>query len=292
MLMHNTSVCIVCGGALRFWVRKMNRDVYRCIACGHVTVPDGVARRPDGATIYESDDSIFEADGNSEYYLDDTNAAAARAKLAYVARYIEPGARLLDVGASYGHFLAEARAAYVACGVEVSRAAAEWGRTTFGVDVAVGSAYQLVASGFEQYAAITFWDVIEHLERPGLALDEIRGSLARRGLLFLSTPDAGSLVARAMGTRWHYLDPVQHINLFSRRNLIELLRAHGFELVDSRYFGRSYRVSYMLNRLLYLVRGSAAAQEPTRRTAPEWCGRLTIPIKLWDVMGLVARRLD
>ena len=101
----------------------------------------------------------------------------------------------------------------------------------------------------------------------------------------MSTPDAGSLVARVMGVRWHYLDPVQHLHLFSRRNLVRLLSRHGLSLVGYRHFGRSYRVRYVVNRLHYLARGRDGG---VRVPVPAAIADLAVPIKLWDVMGLVA----
>ena len=237
-------------------------------------------RRGDGSSIYESGDSIFEADGNADYYLDDTNAAAARAKLDFVARFCPAGKRLLDVGASFGHFLAAAQTRYQAAGIEVSPAAVAWARSTFNVSIDVGSVYDAAARTVgARYDAVTCWDVIEHLEDPAAAIDQIRECLVPGGLLFLSTPDAGSIVARVMGSRWHYLDPVQHLNLFSHANLVRLLSAHRFALVDSRYFGRGYRLSYIVNRLRYLATGRAAS--PIRAL------NVSVPIKLWDVAGFV-----
>ena len=43
-----------------------------------------------------------------DYYLDDTAVEAAREKLDWVSRFAPPGGTLLDVGANYGHFLAQA----------------------------------------------------------------------------------------------------------------------------------------------------------------------------------------
>ena len=272
---------MVCGGRVDPWCRKLERDVFRCSACGHITVPAGLVRDASGTSIYEQDDAIFSADGNADYYFDETNADAAREKLAFVARYAKPDGRLLDVGASFGHFLAEARARFQATGVEVSPSAVAWARKTFDVDIEAGSIYEL---GRARYDAITCWDVIEHLEDPAAAIDQLREHLSDGGRLFLSTPDAGSLAARLLGSRWYYLDPIQHLNLFSRANLLRMLTARGFRLLGYRYFGRSYRVNYIANRLRYLAFGGSNGHAAAPLRVP--LGQLTIPIKLWDVMGL------
>lgn len=275
------TTCAVCGAATEPWCRKLDRDVFRCGACGHITVPAGLMRTADGASIYESDESIFEADGNAAYYFDDTNAEAAREKLAFVTQYAQTGGRLLDVGASFGHFLAEARSRFQATGIEVSPSAVTWAKRTFSVDIGVGSIYELRAG---KYDVVTCWDVIEHLESPADAIGQIRSHLAPGGRLFISTPDAGSLVARVMGSRWHYLDPVQHLNVFSRRNLTRLLSAHGLSVIGYRHFGRSYRIGYIVDRLKYLAGGRGGTT-----AIPSAIAKVAIPIKLWDVMGLVAQ---
>ena len=100
---------------------------------------------------------------------------------------------------------------------------------------------------------MTAWDVIEHLDDPRRALAECRRNLEPGGWIFLSTPDAGSIVGRIMGHRWHYQDPVQHINLLSRYNLDRLLRESGFRVAGHITFGRSYRVSYIVSRLIFLL---------------------------------------
>jgi len=272
--------CVICGGSPQRWCRKLDRDVYRCRGCGHVSVPAGLARDEKGVSIYESDDPIFSAAGNADYYFGETNVEAARDKLAFVTRFAAKGGRLLDVGASFGHFLAEARNRFDAKGIEVSPSSVAWARRNLAVDIAVGSIYELG----DQYDVITSWDVIEHLEDPAAAVDRLRCALKPRGMLFLSTPDAGALIARLMGPRWHYLDPVQHLNLFSRENLTRLLASRGFRLAGYTYFGRAYRIDYIVNRLRYLLSSSSA------RELHVPFGRVTVPIKLWDVMGLAFER--
>jgi len=282
--------CPVCRAALQPWFEKLGREVYRCPACRHVSVPAGLALADDGLSIYESERPIFEMDGNIEYYLDDGNMLAARAKAAFV-REFSPKGRLLDVGSSYGHFLAAIGSAHDAYGLELNRGAVSWSIDRFGVASRAGSIYEMPADLPATFDVITCWDVIEHLAHPELALARLRDRLKAGGWLFLSTPDAGSLVARLMGRHWHYMDPVQHINLFSRSNLSRVLQEAGFAIRACRYFGHPYRVSYVLNRLSYLARETPVA--PAIRLLASAAGplkRIRISLKLWDVMGIAAQR--
>jgi SAM-dependent methyltransferase len=288
--MTRAIACRLCGAPSRFWFTAEGRDVYRCGACRHIEVPEGLARLADGRSIYESEDAVFTADGNADYYVDETNQLAARAKLDFVSRWCSAGT-LIDVGASYGHFLSVASTRFDACGFEISPDAVEFSRREFGARNQIGSIYDWPAALAAPADVITCWDVIEHVEDPSRAIAIMVDHLKPAGWLFLSTPDAGSLVARLMGSRWHYLDPVQHINVFSRRNLVGLLRRHSLSVRHARTFGRRYRVSYIVNRLAYLhregrLRGVAKALGALSTPVH----RLKVPITLGDVMGLAAQR--
>lgn len=283
--------CIVCGSPLRFWFARFDRAVWRCPRCGHIQVPAGIARSESGRSVYEGERSVFEIDGNEDYYLDEGTEAAARDKLAFVRRFHPGSGRMLDVGASFGHFLAAAAGEFEAYGIELNEAAVAWSLRQFGVRNAVGSLYEIPASLPASFDVITLWDVIEHLDDPSRALGICRERLNPGGWIFLSTPDAGAWTARALGRRWYYQDPVQHINLFSKANLKRVLNDRGLVPKSITYFGRSYRIRYILNRLRYL----AGQRFPGRligmlQHVPEAVARSHISIKLWDVMGIAAQR--
>jgi SAM-dependent methyltransferase len=244
----------------------------------------------DGKSIYETDSNIFHQDGNDAYYLDETNLWSCQLKLKWVRRYLEPGARLIDAGANYGHFLKVAQEVYTASGFDLSPQAVAWSRLHFHVENRVASIYHpphpaAPADG------VTCWDVIEHLAEPLAALAEIHRLLRPGGYLFLSSPDTGSLAARCLGKLWYYLDPVQHINLFSLHGLTEALTRTGFEVVSTCSFGRYYRLRYVADRVLQLYRsgplrwGAAAVFGVMRPVL----GR-ALYLKLGDVMGVAARK--
>jgi len=263
--------------------------VFRCSACAHIQVPSGVAL-VDGVSIYEAG-QLFETDGNQEYYLDEGTLGAARDKLRFIERLVDPDHRLLlDLGASYGHFLSVATGRFESYGVEASAAAVEWGRREFGIRNLVGSLYDLPPGVPARVDVITAWDVIEHLAEPREALARCRERLTTNGWLFMSTPDAGSLMAGVLGRRWYYQDPLQHINLFSRRNLARIVEAAGFSVRETRYFGRQYKVNYILNRLRYLTGGAARPLFNALMRLPEGVRSAHVTIKLHDVMGMAAQR--
>ncbi len=165
----------------------------------------------------------------------------------------------------------------------------KWSREHFGVNNNAASLYALPSELRGPYDAVTLFDVIQHVPQPKEALAALRDVLAPGGHLFLSTPDAGSPVARGMQSRWHYLDPLQHIVLFNRTNLTRLLREAGFEVLGVRTFGHHYRVAYVLDRLAYLYEGRATK---VMRTLGGPLGKRTLYLILRDVMGIHAIRRE
>lgn len=282
--------CLACDRPGAFWTQKSGRDVWRCSTCKLVWVPDGLLVDDTGATIYEGDTPIFLKDGNERYYLDETNLISARAKLSWVREHAMPGGALLDVGANFGHFLSVAREPYRAVGVELSSAAVAWSRKHFDVQNYEASIYEMPAEIAGPYDVVTLFDVIEHIPDPHEALAALRRVLRAGGVLAISTPDTGSAVARLMGPRWHYLDPVQHIVLFDRTNLSSVLDRAGFDVVEVRSLGHHYRVGYIADRLAYLNpsgllgRVTKLGQSVARPVAER-----SLQLNFGDVMGLIAR---
>lgn len=283
--------CLLCGAALRPWFAKASRHFTRCPACGLVVVPEGMATNEDGVSIYEAEENVFAADGNDGYYMDhESNLANSRLKLDWVRRDLAAGARLLDAGSNFGHFLKVAQEHFDASGFDLSPAAVAWAGEHFGVRSTVASVYDpgLPEGSFD---AVTSWDVVEHLADPLAALEQIRRVLRPGGRLFLSTPDAGSLTARVMGRRWHYLDPVQHITVFSRANLRRALEGAGYSVVRMGSLGHRYRIRYVFDRLRYLhPRGLVGAAVSGGRLLATPFGQRSIYLQLGDVVVATASR--
>ena len=223
--------CLVCGAPGRLWAHERGRDLLRCGRCGFAWVPQGVMRTATGASIYDDDVPIFFTEAQRDYYRDQVAVDAAREKVEWVAAYVPAGAPLLDVGANFGHFVREAAVRFDTIGIEPGAAVVAWGREHLGARLEVGSIERHAPEFDARFEAITLFDVIEHLADPRAALRNCHAYLRPGGRIFLTTPDAGSVMARLMGRSWYYVDLAEHVSLFPRSALERLLGETGFSVV-------------------------------------------------------------
>ena len=227
-------------------------DVVRCEACGHMQL----ASMPADAVLAEA----YEEASSDDYVEEEAGQrATAAGVLASVEAHVRarprpdlsagspPAPRLLDLGCWVGFLLAEAGdRGWAAVGVEPSEFASGYARSR-GLDVRTEDLFEadLPASSFD---AVVLGDVIEHLPRPGDALDRIAGLLAPGGILALMVPDAGSRLARAMGRRWWSVIPT-HVQYFTRDSLRTLLERHGYAVVEVGTQPKAFTVRYYLSRI-------------------------------------------
>jgi len=229
-----------------------------------------------------SDDYVEEAAGQRE---------TARRALARIERHLVPdphnGAgrtrELLDLGCWVGFLLAEAQErGWQATGVEPSQFASAYARDELGLDVR--TAELLTAPlPLATYDAIVMGDVIEHLPRPGEALDRMAALLRTGGIAWMALPDAGSLVARRLGRRWWSVIPT-HVQFFTRESIRALLERHGWTVLEIATSPKAFSVRYYLERVggysppvaKALVRGAQAVRVADRMWAPDFRDRMAV----------------
>ena len=289
----NQSTCVICGGQGNKWFSKGSRSFWKCKSCGLIWIPEGLHCDESDVSIYEQDSPVFFWDGNESYYLDETNFQSCRKKLDWIKKYSSPNSSMLDVGANFGHFMHESKSTFNVEGIEISSTAVKWAKEKLDIDIKVGSIYDLHGCSENPYDIVTCWDVVEHLTDPAAGIREMWEALNDGGLLFISTPDAGSLVSKLLGKYWHYFDIIQHVALFNRNNLSRLLTDSGFEVVGFTSFGHYYRVEYIIERLKnlhsnnllkYPIKCLGYILRPFKN--------ITIYLLLGDVMGVVAKKID
>jgi SAM-dependent methyltransferase len=147
---------------------------------------------------------------------------------------IPPGARVLEVGAGDGRFLAHlASAGYRVSGIEPSAAACAQARAR-GVEienVAIADARREPRS----QDAVVVWHVLEHLDDPEAALRRLHEWLVAGGRVVVACPNLGSLQARIGGDAWFHQDVPRHRTHFTSAGLRLLLERTGFRIERVRH---------------------------------------------------------
>jgi len=214
-------------------------QVIRCLSCGHGSLRHAPAIEVLGEVYGDAADpvSLAEEAGQVE---------TGRRGLAQIERFVKPG-RVVDFGCWTGSFLAAARSrGWDALGIEPSRWASNRARER-GLDVRT---IPIEDHNLEHgtFSLIVMCDVIEHLIDPGAGLDRVSALLAPGGVLYLTLPDAGSALARALGSRWWSVLPM-HVQYFTRASLTRLLEQHGFTVRSISTHAKVFSARYYADRL-------------------------------------------
>lgn len=138
--------------------------------------------------------------------------------------------KVLDVGCAYGFLLERFPDTFEKFGLDISEyATKEAQRRLPAATLKVSSAESELPFPQNFFDIIIFNDVIEHLENPGVALENIRKVLKTEGILYINTPNLNLLRRKVLA----YADKKEHhISLFSHRALLSLLAETGFKVVD------------------------------------------------------------
>lgn len=147
-----------------------------------------------------------------------------------IQRYVPGQGRVLDVGCATGNFLAALQArGWDVYGVETNANAAAYARRQLNANVFAG---ELEEARFPNnfFDLIVFWDVLEHVHQPRLALTEA-ARIARPGArLLLVLPNPDSLEAQLFGQYWAGWDVPRHLQIFPLTTIERLLRETGWQV--------------------------------------------------------------
>lgn len=212
-------------------------QIVRCNVCGLLyTNP----RRPESEIPNIYSEEYFVSQNPSTLGYDDYCSHAEGLKrlytkhLALIEKYVRPPAAILDIGCAFGYFLEVASSrGWRPEGVEVSTYAAKQAERNAKATIYNGtlSSAHLPESFYD---VATMWDVLEHTFDPTAQLVEVNRVLKPRGYLFMTVPNAGSSLARIMGTHWYGFKKVaEHNYFFSKDTLRRLLTQTGFALLQT-----------------------------------------------------------
>jgi SAM-dependent methyltransferase len=296
---HDLTSCNLCATVVAptqppRW-RKDGFEIVECRSCGLLFRRDLPDRDALGE-IYAPEYFARTDDGDAQGYLDylgdaDMHRMAARKRLRRLERFGAPG-RLLDVGAAAGFFMDEARRrGWRVEGIDVAGSMTRYGREELGLELSTG-VFEDSDPPRESYDCVTMWDYIEHAVDPAASFAAARRALKPRGILALSTGDAGSILARLSGSRWHLMTPRHHNFYLDPATIRRYLDLHSFDLVALTHPYVPYSLRYCVHKLGTMAPESAILRRASRWTSERRIGQLAIPANLWDVMSVVARRRD
>jgi SAM-dependent methyltransferase len=269
-----------------FRFRKSGFAIVRCAACGLEFV-DRIPTPDELAGIYGKE---FFAVGRK--FADEVEGVGMMNARHRIAQLLElPGVgrdHWLDVGCATGDFLAAAQGTIrETTGVELSGFAAERARAR-GLRVVTGD-----FAGVELPAAasdvVSMWDYIEHVPDPRGSLERARALLRPGGYLVISTGDAASLAARAMGRFWHLMIPPKHLYFLTPETLIRLLQDSGFQMVRLDRPGKRVPLDFAAWKLAQMVAPPIAARVLSAATRVG-LGRVQPSINLRDIITVCARK--
>jgi SAM-dependent methyltransferase len=279
----NRRVCPVCALGARqdgskhvaFCINRFR--IIRCADCGLLWTD--VEPDFDAQGIYTRD--YFEggmSDGYSDYPGSEKILKAEfQARVSFVRSFKSSG-RLFEIGCATGVFLQEAKPYFDVEGIDVSEFATTIARAK-NLNVRCGE-FHSTALMVGAYDVFILFDTIEHLPDPVGTVKRVRECLRPGGLMFITTGDSQSIVARLLGRYWRLLTPPQHLWFFGKRNITRLLSQLGFEVLAVRYPWRLVP----LHLIWY------QAFRGRMKAASSSFGSLAIPVNLFDSMMLVARR--
>lgn len=229
-------LCNLCGTDNREPYCKVGDfSIVRCKRCG-LLYTNPRYRESEIANIYSEE--YFLSHSPSILGYDDYSSHADGLRQVFASHldviecFARPPASILDIGCAYGYFCElAAKRGWKTEGVEVSAHAAQMARDQAKVPVHTGTLAE-VALAQASFDVATMWDVLEHSFDPSGELAAVNRVLKPGGYLFLTLPDAGSLIARLSGRYWFgYKKAAEHNYFFSRRTLEQLLSRAGFKMV-------------------------------------------------------------
>lgn len=148
-------------------------------------------------------------------------------------------AKILDIGCAQGSFLNMLRNVYgfeKVLGTEWSEAFSNFGRYEYGLDISRDIDESL------KYDFISYYHVLEHIQYPDEELKKIHNLLDDDGFLYIAVPLYLDILEESSGSftvDFENLYHLNHVNVFSKQALKNILYSNGFEIIkeDDKMYG-------------------------------------------------------
>ena len=275
--------CQVCGHCE---FTAIYQGLLKCDECSFVTA-EIASDGDDLKALYG--ESYFVGDEYADYLGDKTAIQRnLRRWLKIVRRYVSEGS-LVEIGSAYGFFLELAQVHYEAIGYDLSDDAVHYATEVLGL---TARSVDFLTDRFVKDGsvdAIAMWDVVEHLDAPGIFVERSSELLRPGGHLFITTGDIGAWLPRRQGSKWRLIHPPTHLQYFSKETMTRMLEDKGFEVGTVSHPGYWRSIKQILHGLFVFGRqhSPSATYNVLSKVLPD---RLNVYINTFDIMFVVARK--
>ncbi len=178
----------------------------------------------------------------------------------------------------------------------------EKGATTYGIEIQSDAAAiagkkhdgRISNGTIEQFAeknegqrfdVVTAIGVIEHVPDPVSFLKTIRRLISSDGLLVLQTPNTSSSLHSIMGSHWPPYVPIEHIYLFSARNLAMLLDKCGFEMTECKNHWKWLQIEFFYLMTELFMPFAYKLLRPIVPRLPEAVKTMSVPLYSGEMLA-------
>jgi 2-polyprenyl-3-methyl-5-hydroxy-6-metoxy-1,4-benzoquinol methylase len=142
--------------------------------------------------------------------------------------------RLLDVGCGDGRFLRHAKEqGFEIWGIDFDKKSVESAKRNLGIDTVFAMSleefYEYAKEKNLKFDVITFFEVLEHQDKPREFLEMVRGLLKEGGYIAGSVPNREMVLFESFRKYTHVDFPPHHFLRFSRKSLENAIKSSGFE---------------------------------------------------------------
>ena len=264
------SACHACTSQtfeLLFSADEGSLEVNRCLSCGFVYLASWERSLKQFGELYDYYGRLTGEDLQRRYSLE--NRARQQEVLRKLARYAS-GRRLLDVGCGEGQLLRTAQSeGWDTFGIELSETAVRLCRER-GLAVSKTDFFDS-SLDHERFDGIIMSELIEHVPAPGQFLRRAEELLEPGGILYLTTPNFGSLARRMLGEAWSVVHP-EHIGYFERTTLKRMVAEEtGLReiRIEANNITPSTLVAWVLDQGTQSPRAVTAAHRKARRSVDQ-----------------------
>jgi 2-polyprenyl-3-methyl-5-hydroxy-6-metoxy-1,4-benzoquinol methylase len=186
------------------------------------------------------------------------NGSVCSDRLWSILKYTKSPANILDVGYGSGKFLQHVKdKGYTPYGIELSKKL-----VTFGKKLGINAYLSFGEFPRQKMDVVTLFDVIEHITTPYEFMIQVNKTLRKGGVLMITTPNANSISAKVLKSKWWVFGPEAHFVVYSLTSLKILLRGYGYKIVSTQtdtinqwFYPNNTFTKKVLNKLQYEILG-------------------------------------